>query len=298
MLFSTFSSWFARLREMTRGWYKSRETPRRSEEGFNKAAATLLLCCVLFLFAGAFCIWTDSRREALHFELPRQPLSASDFVNVRQMPVPANVFYAIAAFSMMSVYWIALNYRLRLGCAFVGLLQEFGRGLHSSRRCRIFALLALSFLAAPLAMAHRYGVWSLHDYEIVRHMSRDFHPVWKELALGRIRAGQSADDVIRETPPVSVERVGDFRILCYHQPQLLSFHPTVMVIVAKGGKLIAASAFCGGTGGWRRTFFDHLTNADHEEFRTWIVADRVFREFHVPMALARPLQTQPVDADP
>jgi hypothetical protein len=96
--------------------------------------------------------------------------------------------------------------------------------------------------------------------QIYEMMSRECHPVWRDLDADRIRPGEAVDDVIARTHPVQVERFEDVAFLHYH-PGGLSF--TQLTIVAKGGRVVrAGAASC--TWGW--TFFDMWPSGDRAAF--------------------------------
>ncbi len=83
-------------------------------------------------------------------------------------------------------------------------------------------------------------------------MSRECHPVWRELHWGRIYAGQNVEEVIAATTPVSTERYGEFVRLNYQDGLCFSG----VAITAKNGRLASATAW---SCTWGLDFFNELT---------------------------------------
>jgi hypothetical protein len=86
-------------------------------------------------------------------------------------------------------------------------------------------------------------------------MSRECHPVWKDLHWGRIQPGQDVEEVIAATKPARVERYGEFVRLNYQE----GLYFTGVTITAKNGRLASAVAW---SCTWNRVFFDELTRED------------------------------------
>src|SRR5207249_4877318 len=83
------------------------------------------------------------------------------------------------------------------------------RGRKAPRRARIVRRLAVSVLLT-LSVCWYFGIHSPSDVAAYYGMSRECHPVWKELALRRVHAGQSVADVIAATAPLRVQRHGPY----------------------------------------------------------------------------------------
>ncbi len=111
----------------------------------------------------------------------------------------------------------------------------------SRRWFQVPAALLLLLAGVTLACAWHYGIWSWRDLQVYRSMQRECHPVWEELHFGRIRAGQDVEEAIARTRPPVVERFGEFVLLSYQDPRE-GIHVTGVTVVAKGGRLAAASA--------------------------------------------------------
>lgn len=135
------------------------------------------------------------------------------------------------------------------------------RSTSSSRYSRKlwFAGLAVGCFVPLLCAATHLRIWSWHDWETYRNMSRECHPVWRELHFGRIRPEQDIGDVITSTKPLRIDRYSEFVVLSYHKG--LSF--TQVTIVAKNQKVVQATAF---SCTWTRTFFDIMSPQDLEKF--------------------------------
>lgn len=101
------------------------------------------------------------------------------------------------------------------------------------------------------------GIRSREDLLAYRCMRAEhFHPVWKDLALRRIRKGDDLEETIRKYPPIRREDFGPYTALIYHRG-LLSFN--TLQIIATDGVLIYARA---GSCCWEHFFFESPT---HEE---------------------------------
>ena len=112
-------------------------------------------------------------------------------------------------------------------------------------------------LTSLLGLALYTRTWNRNDVLSYWGMSRECHPIWRDLFWRRIGPGQDVEAVIAETKPIQVERYGDFVNLTYQS----GF--TGIGITAKQGKLVAASA---GSCCWSRTFFDEMTAADRKSY--------------------------------
>lgn len=127
-----------------------------------------------------------------------------------------------------------------------------------------------------------FGIDSTRDLRAYAGMALECHPVWQDLALKRIREGQSVDDVIAKTKPVYVVRHGRFVELAYQEP--LSF--TVVQLIAIDGKLVRA---CTGSCTWGYTFFDSMTNVDAQEMWGSFDSDERTLIYHGQAAITHPL---------
>ena len=94
-------------------------------------------------------------------------------------------------------------------------------------------------------------------------MSRECHPVWKELHAGRLYQGQPVEEVIVKTHPIRVERHAEFVCLDYQKGQQ-GLCLTGVTIFAKDGRLLSGQAW---SCTWTWTFFDGMTNNDYEVYR-------------------------------
>jgi hypothetical protein len=111
-------------------------------------------------------------------------------------------------------------------------------------------------LFALLATTWHFRVWSWGDFQIYQSMSRECHPVWKDLHWGRIYPGQDIEEVIASTKPVRVGRYGQFVCLDYQEGGLCF---TGVTIMGKNGRAASASAW---SCTWNRSFFAELTQDD------------------------------------
>jgi hypothetical protein len=111
---------------------------------------------------------------------------------------------------------------------------------------------AVLLAAVLLGSATYFGIWSWRDWQVYGAMSRECHPVWRDLYWGRIQPGQPVDAVIAQTKPLRVFQFANFTELSYQEG--LCF--TGVTIFARDGKLVAASAW---SCTWERPFFGSLS---------------------------------------
>ena len=121
------------------------------------------------------------------------------------------------------------------------------------RAIRVIAGVAILVAGALLMACWQLRIWSTEDIKAYYGMSAECHPVWMELNSGRIRSGQSVEEVIRQTQPTQVHRFGEFVDLEYQKHPTADGIPfTNLMIVAQNGKLITAAA---GSCTWTKRFF-------------------------------------------
>ena len=117
------------------------------------------------------------------------------------------------------------------------------RYLLRNRWIRWSAALLLLLLTTILGLAWYTRTWTRSDVMSYWGMSRECHPVWRELFWRRIGPGQDVEEVIAATKPTKVDRYGDFALLTY-QERLYSDSgspspPTkASLIAASAGKLL------------------------------------------------------------
>jgi len=126
-------------------------------------------------------------------------------------------------------------------------------------------LIALGYVASVLCVvavviaSRHFHIYSMHGLQVYGAMSRECHPVWEDYNFGRVRAGDSVDDVIARTNPITMERKGRWVVLGYQS--VGNF--TGITAAAYDGKMVFACAWscC-----WTRLFFDKLTEEQSLEF--------------------------------
>lgn len=115
----------------------------------------------------------------------------------------------------------------------------------------IFAVIA--------AGAWYFGIWGRDDLIAYYGMSKECHPVWKDLALRQVYHGQPIDEVIERTNPVCVTRHGRFVQVDYQD-----FSFTGVQIVAIDGRAVRGlAASCT----WDHQFFDGMSEKDVRELQ-------------------------------
>jgi hypothetical protein len=126
-----------------------------------------------------------------------------------------------------------------------------------------FVLAALLLVTGSVVLiCWDWRIWGPTDFRAYQEVSR--YPLGQDLWFGRITAGQNIDSVVSQAPPHSVVKFGQFTLVNYYAsgPRQPGFLPMEsMTIIAKDGKLIAASA---GGCTWARTFFSMSTTEEAE----------------------------------
>ncbi|WP_437227046.1 hypothetical protein SH661x_000146 [Planctomicrobium sp. SH661] len=119
-----------------------------------------------------------------------------------------------------------------------------------SRRLIIAGAAVFSLLIAACLFFRIYGPQDLRTYVA---MASEGHPVWRELALRRIRAGHPVDDLLKRYPPSSRSEFGPYGVYDYYQDSEPGLYFTGVTVVARDGKLIQATAW---SCTWNSVFFD------------------------------------------
>ena len=91
------------------------------------------------------------------------------------------------------------------------------------------------------------------DIEAYFGMATECHPVWREFAVRRFSAGDSAAEFLRQFPPTQREEFGRYGYYSYYQssdPDVLHF--SGLSVITYDGKLSSASA---GGCTWQFKFF-------------------------------------------
>lgn len=115
---------------------------------------------------------------------------------------------------------------------------------------------------------HHVGIRSTSDIAAYGAMWReDFPPIWKDLARGRIKKGDSIESVLQKHPLAYREDAGSYTSLDYFTGGLCQ---RGVIVIAKDGKLIAAKA---NGNGWQHLFFE-----SPEQGETFRAAHRRFKE--------------------
>ena len=122
-----------------------------------------------------------------------------------------------------------------------------------TRREKLVLLLTAGFAALVLllfCLCQFLDIHSQTDVIAYSAMCRgDFHPIWKDLALGRIEKGDDLDALIGKHTPFQRGEAGPYTELVYARDTRL---PKITAM-ARDGKLIAAAT----TGAkWRHVFFE------------------------------------------
>jgi hypothetical protein len=117
-------------------------------------------------------------------------------------------------------------------------------------------MILLAVLA--VAICSFFGIKRARDLKAYAGMALECHPVWQDLAVGRVYKGQQVNEVIETTQPVYVIRHGRFVEIGYQEP----FAFTVIQIVAMDGKVVQA---CAASCTWDYLFFDSMSDDEQLE---------------------------------
>ena len=123
-------------------------------------------------------------------------------------------------------------------------------GTRRTKRC--FLLVALVFLAGAIAATRFFGIHGKQDFIAYYGIWKECHPTWKVLAMRRLRANQSVDEVQRIAPPLHSRTWDRYTLLAYGD--MCDF--TGLAILACDNKLVWAQAT---SCTWRHEFFRTIT---------------------------------------
>jgi hypothetical protein len=139
------------------------------------------------------------------------------------------------------------------------------------RWVRRMLISAVSAVVLLLGACWFFGVWRPRDITGYLIMSRECHPVWKDLALRRMRAGHSLENLIARTAPARVERFGRYAMVNYQSGLAL----TGVTVVARDGRLVSGEAW---SCTFHHTFFNSLGDVEAvqcgREYLAWGTAQR------------------------
>src|SRR6185295_3782724 len=96
--------------------------------------------------------------------------------------------------------------------------------------------LLVAFFAACLF----FRVHRPQDFVAYLGMVRECHPVWRELALRRLGAGDSAADLLRRFPPSNREEFGRYAVYVYYRGSRPAM--TRLTVIARDGRLVRATS--------------------------------------------------------
>ncbi|MEN6429111.1 MAG: hypothetical protein ABFE13_27495 [Phycisphaerales bacterium] len=106
-------------------------------------------------------------------------------------------------------------------------------------------------LLAGVLLCRFLGIRSREDLVAYHWMRADhYHPVWKDLALRRIRKGDDLEEMIRKHPPIRREDFGPYTALLYHKERVA--YNTLQIIATDGVLIDARAASCC----WEHIFFE------------------------------------------
>jgi hypothetical protein len=127
----------------------------------------------------------------------------------------------------------------------------------------VLGLLPAGGALVLLAFCLTHQVWSVGGWLVYRAMDHECDPVWRDYHFGRIRAGDSVEDVIAKTAPDKVDRNGRWVTLHYSKDnETGGVSLTGLTAISYDGRMVfAAASSCT----WVRLFFDEMTDAQSRE---------------------------------
>ena len=129
--------------------------------------------------------------------------------------------------------------------------------LPSEKRFCVYFILTFASLAIIAFWYH--AVWLPAHVDFDKYMSRECHPVWKDLELKRVQVGQTVEELLQTTSSMErqVHQFGDWALLTYRKGPF-----SRITIIAKHNRLVAAQASDAGP----HVFFDVLSQKEWQNF--------------------------------
>ncbi len=117
---------------------------------------------------------------------------------------------------------------------------------------RIICYILISLFVVVGFVSWYFGIHSEKDVIAYIGMHLECNSVWKDLALRRIYAGQTLENVYKVKKPISIKHWKSYTFLYYNEPGAF----TGITIVARDKKLIFAGArSCA----WKHDFFSTIS---------------------------------------
>lgn len=125
------------------------------------------------------------------------------------------------------------------------------RRLGSNKKARRIILAAVLIIAAAIGCCAFLRISRPADVEAYLGMASECHPIWKQFALRRFTAGDSAAELFQRFPPDRREEFGRYGIYSYYRgAEGIPF--TALGVVTRDGKLLRAES---GSCTWQFCFF-------------------------------------------
>jgi hypothetical protein len=148
-----------------------------------------------------------------------------------------------------------------------------------------FLAVALTFIAVGCVF---FQIRHPSDVSAYLGMAAEVHSVWREFAMRRFTAGDSAKDLVRLYPPKIAEEFGRYAVYRYHTADDGSLPMSGLQVTARDGKLLSAQA---GSCTWQFTFFETPDPLIDQEYRNYWDERRKKREAERRDKLATKLMT-------
>ena len=126
-----------------------------------------------------------------------------------------------------------------------------GRSRKKHTKLMVAAVGLVMLVLAGVLLCRFLGIRSGQDLMAYRAMTGEhFHPVWKDLALRRIRKGDDLAETIRRHPPLSREDFESYTVLFYSASGVLN---NLQITAANGVLIDARATSCTW---WKHVFFE------------------------------------------
>ncbi len=150
--------------------------------------------------------------------------------------------------------------------------------LHAARSRKLIrrSFIGCAVITAALFVLFLYFRISLpRDAFAYAGMALECHPVWKQFALRRFSAGDSAKEFLLQNPPSRREEFGRYGIYDYSEDSRNGLQFTGFTVRARDGKLISSSAW---SCTWDFTFFDIPDPALNQQYTKYLEERSAKRE--------------------
>lgn len=137
--------------------------------------------------------------------------------------------------------------------------------LQVNKKARWVTCAAIVFAVLSVGACRFLHISSLADIEAYFGMATESHPVWRQFALRRFNAGDSAAELLRKFPPTRKDEFGRYGVYSF-DANATGISWSAFTVVTRDGCLLSAQC---GSCTWEYTFFDvpdSNLDADYEAY--------------------------------